>query len=324
MMDRRAFLGILALLAAPRAAEAQRSVMIPRVGVIGERSQTDPFLEAFREGLRARGYVDGRGLALEYRYALGALDRIPALAAELARLPVDLLVVGGTVSAQAAKRVAPTVPIVFVTSGDPVASGLVASLSRPGGNVTGLSIVAPEMIAKQLELLKTVVPKLSRATVLYNSGNPGVKPAMVAAREAGRTLAIEVHVLEIRRRSEVAGAASLLSSTRAGALLIISDPVFGNELPQLSRLAADHRLPAIYTRKEFAEAGGLMSYGPSFADNYRRAAVYVDKILKGAKPADLPVEQPTTFELVINLKTAKALGLTIPPSLMQRADQVIE
>jgi putative ABC transport system substrate-binding protein len=326
-MDRRAFIsGItLGLLAAPLAAEAQQAGKVPRIGVIGEKSPADPFLAAFRQGLRELGYTEGQNIVVEYRYAHGVVDRFSDLAAELIRLKVEILVVGGAEAARSAKAQTKTVPIVFVLPGDPVGSGLVASLARPDGNATGTSTLLPELSRKHLELLKTAVPRLHRVTVLYNSaGRPVAGLTLEATREAARALALELQVLEIRQPNELVTAFAAAMAQHADALLALSDPVLGNDLPRLAELAAKHRLPAIYVRREFAEAGGLLAYGPSFPDNYRRAATYVDKILKGARPADLPVEQPTKVELVINLKTAKALGLTIPLSLLQRADQVIE
>ena len=247
---------------------------------------------------------------------------MPTLAAELIRLKVDILVVGGTVATRLAKAQTKTVPIVFATAGDPVATGLVASLARPGGNATGMSILAPELSGKQLELLKTVVPQISRVAVLYNPSS-SAPYALNVAREAARTLAVELQVVEVRRPSEVPSAFSSMTG-RAGALLVLSDPLVGSELPQIAKLAAQQRLPAIYLRREFAEVGGLLAYGPSFSDNYRRAATYVDRILKGAKPAELPVQQATKFDLIINRRTANALGLTIPQSLLLQAEQIID
>jgi len=313
---------IAGLAVAPLVAEGQARV--PRVGVIGERSESDPHLAAFRKGLVELGYAEGKTIVLEYRYARGAQDRVPTLAADLVRTGVDVLLVGGTVSAQRAKAAAPTVPIVFALAGDPVASGLVSSLARPGGNLTGLSNFLPEITAKQLELLRTAVPQLSRVALLYNPTNPvHTGPVLDEARETARALGMEVQAVEVRRRGDVSRAFATLTAGRAGAVLALSDPVVGNELAQISKLAAQHRLPAMYSRREFADLGGLLTYGPSFSDNYRRAASYVDKILKGAKPAELPVERPTLFELVVNLRTARALGLTMPESVVQRADEVI-
>ncbi len=324
-MDRRAFIAAMTggLLAAPLTSKAQLAGKVPRIGVLGEQAPIDPSVAAFRQGLRELGYTEGQNIVIEYRYAHGVIDRFPKLAAELIGLKVDVLVVGGTAAAQSAKAATTAVPIVFVLPGDPVGSGLVASLARPGGNATGTSTVLTELSRKHLELLKAVVPRLSRVTVLYNPGTIS-GTALKAAREAAHALAVELQVLEVRRPNELTSAFSVLTARRPDALLAMSDPVFGAELTQLANLAAMNRLPAIYGRKEFAEAGGLMAYGPNFPENYRRAATYVDRILKGATPADLPVEQPSKFELVINLKTAKALGLTIPQSLLLRADQVIE
>lgn len=304
--------------------EAEPAGNVPRVGVIGEFSPTHPFVAAFRQGLRELGYIEGQSIVVEYRHAHGALDRVPNLAVELIRLKVDVLVVGGTESAQLVRAQTTTVPIVFVTSGDPVGSGLVASLARPGGNATGMSILSPELSRKQLELLKAAVPQVSRVAVLYNPVNPAGGATVNETREAARSLGVELQVFEVRHRNELADAFSALTGWHAGALLVLPDPIFGNELAQISKLAAKSRLPAMYLRREFAEAGGLLAYGPSFSDNYRRGATYVDKILKGAKPADLPVQQPTKFELVINRKAAKALRLTIPQAVLLQADQVIE
>ena len=325
-MDRRTFIGAITggLLAAPLAAEAQHVDKMPRVGMIGERSSADPFVAAFRQGLRDLGYVEGRNVVVELRYAQGTLERVPKLAADLVRRGIDVLVVGGTVSAQSAKAVTATVPIVFALAGDPVGSGLAASLGHPGGNVTGISNLSPGLLPKQLELLRAAVPKVSRVAILYNPVNPATEPALDETRGAARTMDVELKAFELRNANELAGAFVALTRWRAGGLLAVSDPVVGNQLVQLSYQATRHRLPTMYSRREFVEVGGLVTYGPNYEDNFRRAAAYVDKLLRGAKPADLPVEQPTKFELVINLKTAKALGLTIPQSLLQRADQVIE
>jgi putative ABC transport system substrate-binding protein len=250
------------------------------------------------------------------------VDQFSTLAAELLRLDIDVLVVAGTVAAQAAQALTTTVPIVFTVPGDPVGSGLVASLARPGGNATGLSSFHSDLSGKYFELLKTVVPQVSRISVLYNPVNPSVRLALDGAREAARALAVELQIVEVRQPHDLASAFAALTAWCAEALYAISDPVFGPRLAELAQLAATNRLPAIYVRREFAEVGGLLAYGPSWADNFRRVATYVDKILKGTKPADLPVEQPMKFELVINLKTAKELGLTIPPSLLFQADEV--
>ena len=312
----------LGFLVAPLVAPAQQPSRVPRVGVLGN-SPVDPSIAALREGLRELGYTEGQNVVFEYRYIHGVVDRYPDLTAELLRLKVDVLVVGGTLAALAAKAQTTTVPIVFTLAGDPVRNGLVASLARPGGNVTGLSNIIPQLSGKQLELLRAAVPKVSRVTVLYNPANPVTGRALDGAREAARALGVELQILGVLRQNELANAFTALTAWRTGALLVLTDPVFGNDLAQLSTLAVRNRLPAVYGDRGFAEAGGLLTYGPSFSDNWRRAAIYVDKILKGVRPADLPVEQPSKFELVINLKTARALGLTIPASLVGRADQVI-
>jgi len=325
-VSRRAALAFLVALGTllPSAAIAQQPPRAPRIGVIGERSASDPFLAAFRRGMSKLGYVDGRNITIEYRYAQGVLDQVPRLAAELIDLKVDVLLVGGTVSTQSAMKFSHSVPIVFTTVGDPVTSGIVASLARPGGNVTGLATFSFELGGKQLELLKAAVPKLSRVSVLYNPLNAAAKAGIDTTKAAGGTLGIELQLLEVRQPESLAGAFATLTPWRAGGLLVLADPVFGNQLLRLAKLAAAQRLPAIYLRSEFAEAGGLLAYGPSFSDNYRRAAAYVDKILKGAKPADLPVEQPAKFDLAVNLKTARDFGLTIPQELVGRADQIIQ
>ncbi len=310
---------LLTALTAPCAVEAQA----PRVGVLGDHSPGHPFIDAFRQGLLKLGYTEGQNIAIEYRYAQGTADRFRDLAAELVRLKVDVLVVGGTAGALAAKAQTTTIPIVFALAGDPVAVGLVASLNRPGGNVTGISVFHPEISAKDLELLKAAVHQVSRVGVLYNPANPVTRSTLEGTRKAARALSLELQVEEVRSSEQLAAAFAALTAWRAGAVLVLSDPVFGNALSVLARLATKNRLPTMYNRREFAEIGGLLTYGPSFDDNYRRAAYYVDRILKGAKPAELPVEQPSKFELVINLRTAKTLGLTIPQSLLSRADTVI-
>lgn len=300
---------------------AQPAGKVPKIGVIAERVFPDPMLETFIEGLRDLGYIEGQNVVIERRYGQGTVDRYPALVAELIGLKVDVLVVGGSVAAQSAKAATKTIPIVFTSVGDPVAAGLVASLARPGGNATGLSVVA-ELSGKQLELIKSVSPKTIRVAVLHNPLSSGA--AIKVTREAARALGLELQPFEVRQPSELSRALSMVKEQHAEAILAVSDPVMGNSLTQLSKFALMHRLPAIYSRSEFAQEGGLLAYGPSFATSYRRAAAYVDRILKGAKPGDLPVEQPTQFELVINLRTAKALGLTVPQAMLQRADRVIE
>ena len=323
---RRAFLGTVAggvatlSLAAPSRAQER----MPRVGFISEAGAADPFLVAFRAGLHDLGYVEGRSVVVVTRYAQGLLERVPAFAAELVREKVDVLVVGGTVSAKSAGEATARVPIVFALAGDPVGSGIVSSLGHPGGNITGISNLSPGLLPKQLELLRTAAPRVSRVGIVYNPANPATIPALEETREAARSMAVELQVLEVRRPDELSGALAALGRWRAGALIAVSDPVVGSRLRELSREALRHRLPAMYSRREFVEVGGLMAYGPSYEDNYRRAAIFVDKILKGARPGDLPVEQPTRFELVVNRKTAGVLGLALPPALLLRADRVID
>jgi putative ABC transport system substrate-binding protein len=330
-VHRRAFLGTMAggLLAAPLAAEAQQAAKIARIGWLTNDPASNPHPpEAFRQGLRNLGYVEGRNLVIEYRSAEGNLERLPALAAELVALKVDVIVAAvGTVAALAAKQATRTLPIVFIGAGEPVTSGLVTSLARPGGNVTGLSALIPELVGKCLEHLKQAVPGVSRVAVLWQLGaidERTEKDRLKRADVAARALGVRLQVVEARGPADFDRAFSDMTGARAGALTVLSGSMFFIERRRLVDLAAKHRLPAVYQVREYVDAGGLMSYGPNLADMYRRAATYVDKILKGAKPDDLPVEQPTKFELVINLKTAKALGLTIPQSLLQRADEVIQ
>jgi putative ABC transport system substrate-binding protein len=329
-MNRRVFLGTLGggLLAAPLAAEAQQAAKVARIGYLVSNLATSPHLtEAFRQGLRDLGYVEGRNLVIEYRDAQGKFERLPTLAAELVALKVDVIVVGNVVTALAAKQATRTLPIVFTAVGDPVGSGLVTSLARPGGNVTGLSALYLELVGKCLELLKQAVPGVSQVAVLWQPGalpERTEKDLLKEAEGAGRALGVRLQFVEARGPADFDRAFSDMTRARAGALTALPSLRFFNERKRLVDLAAKNRLPAVYQVREFVDAGGLMSYGPNPADLYRRVATYVDKILKGAKPADLPVEQPTKFELVINLKTAKALGLTIPPSLLGRADEVVQ
>jgi putative tryptophan/tyrosine transport system substrate-binding protein len=327
---RREFIGALAggLLAAPLAAEAQQPVKIARIGYLAHHLAANPRLqEAFLQGLRDHGYVEGRNVVIEYRSAEGKPERLSALAAELVALKLDVILAAGTPQALAAKQATKTVPIVFAGVSDPVTSGLVTSLARPGGNVTGSSLLAPELVGKGLEQLKQAVPGVSRVAVLWQPGVLGErteKDMLQAAEVAARVLGVRPHFVEARGPEDFDRAFSDMTRARPGALTVLSTPMFVSERRRLVALAAKNRLPAMYPLREFVVAGGLMSYGPNDAEQFRRAATYVDKILKGAKPADLPVEQPTKFELFINLKTAKALGLTIPPSLLLRADEVIQ
>src|SRR5438552_495665 len=329
-MDRRStVLALLALGATPLAADGQQAAKVARIGYLANNPATSPYLrEAFLRGLRDLWYVEGRNLVIEYREAEGKSDRLPALAAELVALKVDVILAGGsTLGARVAKQATSTIPIVFAAVGDPVESGLVTSLARPDGNVTGLSSLASELVGKRLELLTQAVPGVSRVAVLWFPGALGERTDKVMLREAeaaARGLGVRLQFVEARDPADFDRAFSDMTSARAGALTLLPSNPFLREHRRLVDLAAKNRLPAVYTSREFVDAGGLMSYGANEPDLFRRAATYVDKILKGAKPGDLPVEQPTKFELVINLKTAKDLGLSIPPSVLARADDLIQ
>jgi putative ABC transport system substrate-binding protein len=330
VIERRRFIEVFAggLLVSPLAAEAQQAGRIPRVGVLATRTAGDARLEGLLQGLRELGYVEGRNLLVEYRDAEGKTERFPALAAELVSLKCDVIVTtGGTLAAQAAKQATTTLPIVFASVGDAVAEGLVTSLARPGGNVTGLTVAATELVSKSLEVIKQAVPGVKRVAILFKPDampDSAKKERLKAADVAARALGLRLQIVEARGAEDFDRAFSDMTRARADALAVPATQVFNLERRRLVNLAAKNRLPAVYPNRDFVDAGGLMSYGPNLADMARRAASYVDKILKGAKPADLPVEQPTRFELVINLKTAKALGLTIPPSVLGRADEVIQ
>jgi putative ABC transport system substrate-binding protein len=329
-MDRRAFLTTLAgtFLPAPLAAEAQPTRNVRAVGFLGPPPSAGGLVQAFQQGLRDLGYVEGQNLRIEYRYTDVALqghpELFPRLAAELVRLKPDVLVVSVTEAALAAKKATSTIPIVMVSVPDPVGAGLVSSLARPGGNVTGLSRQTRDIIGKTFQLLKEALPETSRVDLLANPTDP-LSSAMVAeAKEAAKSLGVQLKIVEARAPTELEGAFSTMRADQAGATLVVGGAGFYLNRTRIADLALRNRLPSVFQNREFVEAGGLLSYAPSTVANYRRAAFFVDKILKGTKPADLPVEEPTQFELVINLKTAKALGLTIPPSLLVRADQVIE
>ncbi len=318
---------VLGVLIAPLDGVTQESGKVPRVGSLGPRNRVDgaPFFDAFRQGLRDLGWVEGKNIVIEYRWAEGSSDRWADLAADLVRLKVDVILAGNTQAAVAAKNATRTIPIVMGTAGDPVAIGLVASLAQPGGNVTGLSFSAGvEMFTKELEILKETVPTIRRVAVLSNPANPAHAFWTKDTQPAARSLGVQLQILEARGPQEFDTAFAAMARERAGALLVLADSSFGLHRARLQGLAAKNRLPAMYGSREYAEAGGLMSYGVDVRDNFRRSATYVDKILKGAKPADLPVEQPTKFELVINMKTAKALGLAIPQAVLLRGDQVLE
>jgi putative ABC transport system substrate-binding protein len=308
------------------AALAQAPVKVRRIGLLSSFSSSDTALwyQAFRLGLRDLGWVEGKNLIIEYRYAEGRRDRLPDLAADLVRLKVDAIVASVVSDAMAAQKATRAIPIVMAAPSDPVAFGLVENLARPGGNVTGLSQMGSELAGKRLELLKEMVPKLSRVAVLWNPQGVVSPFAWKEIQLPARQLGIQLHSLEVRSPSEFDKALEDATRARAGALFIMPDPVIVTNLKRIADFAAKNRLPSIFQLSEFADAGGLVAYGPDLADMYRRAAAYVDKILKGAKPGDLPVEQPTKFELVLNLKTAKAIGITIPQSILLRADRVIE
>jgi putative tryptophan/tyrosine transport system substrate-binding protein len=314
------------LILAPLAAEAQQAPKEPRIGYLsaGALTTAPTFENAFRQGLRELGYVEGRNIAIEYRWAEGKYERLLELAAELVRLKVDVILAVTTPAAQAAKAATRTIPIVFTLVADPVASGLVASLARPGGNITGLPSISSEIIGKQLELLKETVPGVSRVVVLQNPDASSHAFMVREAAGAARALGVQLRVLGARGPNALDAAFTAITAERADALLVLADPFFRTHRARIADFAAKSRLPSLSGEREQTEVGGLMSYGPSRLDLFQRAATYVDKILKGAKPAELPVEQPTKFELVINLKTAKVLGLTIPQSVLLRADQVIE
>jgi putative ABC transport system substrate-binding protein len=317
----------LSLLVAPRTAEAQQPTKVYQIGRLspGSPTEPDPHLEVFRQGLRELGYVEGQSLIIEYRYAEGGDDRLADLAAELVRLQVDVIVTWGSVAIRAAQHATRTIPIVMAGTNDPVAQGLVASLARPGGNTTGFSNLTMELPGKRLELLKEAVPHIARIAVLVNPDILLAKSLLNNLTVAARELRLHLQVVELRRAEELDAAFAAMPQEGADALIVGSDPVRMYSLRgRIADLAAKSRLPAMYDWREYVAAGGLMSYGPSLPDIHRRTATYVDKILKGAKPADLPVEQPVKFDLVINLKTAKALGLTIPPTLLFQADEVIK
>jgi putative tryptophan/tyrosine transport system substrate-binding protein len=309
-------------------AAAQPREKVPRVGYLTAGSHADQGrqrrFEAFRQGLRELGYAEGQNIAIESRWAEGKDDRYPTLAADLVRLKVDVIVAVGGAASKAAQQATSTIPIVMSLVNDPLGSGLVSSLAHPGGNVTGISLMAPDLVGKQLQLLKEMVPKVSRVALLRNPANPASAPQLREAEAAARVLGMQLQTLEARVPQEIDRAFAAMTRERAGALVVLTDSIFTNQRRQIAELAAERRLPAVYGNSEHAEAGGLVAYSANFLDLERRAATYVDKILKGAKPGDLPVEQPTKLELIINLKTARVLGLTLSQSLLLRADHVIE
>jgi ABC-type uncharacterized transport system substrate-binding protein len=312
------------LFTAPLTAEAQQAGKVYRIGYLGTTAAPPQVWEAFLRGLRERGWVEGATIIIERRNAEERYERLPQLAADLVRLRVDIIVAAGPVAPLAAKQATTTIPIVMTYHGDPLGSGLVASLGRPGANVTGLSFLHPAVVGKQIELLKEVVPKVKRVAAFTNPGNPTRALMLTEAESAARSLGLWLQVFDARGPGEFDALFSTLRKKHTDALLVLVDPMLFGQRKRLADLTAKDRLPAISGLREFADAGILMTYGASLSDLFRRAATFVDKILKGATPGDLPVEQPTKFELVVNLKTAKALGLTIPQSVLLRADEVIE
>jgi ABC-type uncharacterized transport system substrate-binding protein len=325
-MQRRTFITLVgAAVAVPFPASAQQAAKVPTIGFLGQLtlSAMSKWTAAFVQRLRELGWVEGRTVAIEYRWAEGRSERLAEFAAELVRLKVDVIVTGGTAAVMAAKQATPVIPIVFATAGDPVGIGLVASLARPGGNVTGLSNQSADLSGKRLEILREVVPGLHRLVIMANIGSPIGALEMGQVQAAAKTLGLEVASLGFRQAEEIAPAIEALKG-RADALYVVTEALANTNRVQINTLALGAGLSTVHTDKGPVEAGGLLSYGPSYLDLWQRAAVYVDKILRGAKPADLPVEQPTKFELVINLKIAKRLGLTVPPTLLARADEVIE
>jgi putative ABC transport system substrate-binding protein len=326
MMDRRTFIGGVAggLLAASLAARAQQAGKVYRIGILETipAAQNAANLDALRKGLRDLGYVEGQNLIIEYRSADGRAERFPELASELLRLKVDLILTRGTPAARAAKNATVTIPVIMATMGDPRA--IVASYAHPGGNITGVTTFSTELQAKRIELLKELVPNLSRVALLHNMGNPAAPPEWEETKTAARSLGLQAELLDVRSQGDLARAFELAVRQHVDALVIGADGLTQMHQQTIVELVARNRLPAAYPAREFVNAGGLIAYAVNYPDLYFRLARFVDKIFKGAKPSELPVEQPTKFELVINLKTAKALGLTIPRSLLLRADEVIQ
>jgi putative tryptophan/tyrosine transport system substrate-binding protein len=313
----------VALMVEAALASAQQPQNIPRVGILFIGGRDQPHLEAFKQGLRERGYVEGKNIALEYRYAEGREDRLPELAAELVQVKVDIIVVTADISAQAAQRATKTLPIV-VTTGDPVTWGLADSLAKPGGNVTGLSVLLADLSGKRVEILKETFPKLTRVAALWNPTGRVASPVFKETSAAAQALSLQLHSFEVQTLQDIEKALVEIPKLRSSALLVLLTPLVTLHSKRIVELALKQHLPGMYPTRQFAEEGGLMAYGPLIGDLYRRAATYVDKILKGAKPADLPVEQPMRFEFIINLKAAKQIGVTIPPNVLARADKVIK
>ena len=324
-MQAKFFLYILAtvILTTIDPANAQQT-KIPKIGWVGARSASAPAREVFARELRSLGYTEGKNITFEYRYAEGKLDRLPALVDELVRLNVDVLLTPSTPATVAGKNATRTIPIVFYSGSDPVAAGLVDSLARPGGNITGFTTVSAVLAGKRLELLREIVPKLARVAALWNPQDPSSAQSWKESQLPAREMGLQLHSMEVSRADKFESAFKEATKAGSAALALMASPFFFSNQKQIVDLAAKHRLPAIYANGEFVASGGLMSYGADEDEAYRRAAVFVDKILKGTKPADIPVEQPRKFELVINLKTAKQIGLTIPPNVLARANNVIK
>ena len=311
----------------PHEVDAQSAGRIPRIGflAVGSRQGRAFMIEGFRQGLRERGYVEGQNLTIEYRFSEDRNDRLPALAAELVALKVQLIVASGTPASFAARDATSTIPIVMGgIAADPVATGLIASLARPGGNITGMTMMSPQLSGKRLEILKETVPRLTRVAVFWNPPNPAYGPVLKELEAAAPSLKLTIHRVEVRVPGDFEGAYEAAVKLRAGALVAPGDPLVANRPRMVADIALKHRMPTMMDNKEFVEAGGFMSFGLDLVDSYRRAATHVDKILKGANPAELPMEQPSRFDLAINLKTARALGLTIPPVVLLQATQVVE
>jgi ABC-type uncharacterized transport system substrate-binding protein len=330
MMNRRTFLCGLTLgtLVAPLAAEAQPAGKVARIGFLSPSSLSDPrtqiFVEAFLQGLRDRGWISGQNMTIEYRWAEERTERLPELATDLANLKVDVLVAATSPAVQAAKIATVTIPIVMTNAGDAVATGFVTSIARPNTNITGLSMMGGELVGKQLQILKEVVPNLARVALLWNPSNSSNAPQLRHAEDAVRTLRLRLQPVEVNGPGDIEAAFARMIKGHAGGVIVLLDSMLAANRSRIAELATKSRLPTIYGLTDHAKAGGLITYGPNVAEMYRRSAVYVDKILKGSRVSDLPVEQPTMFELVINLRTAKAVGITIPPSVVGRADQVID
>jgi putative tryptophan/tyrosine transport system substrate-binding protein len=328
-VKRRDFIALIGGAAAwPLAARAQQPARVRTIGFLlpgGSRTTVmRAQLEAFRQGLKEYGWIEGQNISVEYRFAEGKEDALAEFAAELVRLRPDVIVAEGTAAIRAAKTVTQTIPIVMATSTDPVGNGLVASLHRPGGNVTGLSLQTAELAGKRLQLLTEIVPGLARVAVLSNPLNPSIAATVEQTKAAAQLLGVAIHIGEVPGPDQFESAFAAVTRARAGALIVLPDPVLYGQHPRIVTFATASNLPALFSEKEVVEAGGLIAYGPSIPASFRRAAAYVDKILRGAKPADLPVEQPTIFELAVNLQTARAIGITIPTSILVRADEVIE